>query len=420
MNHVRTATAGTRPKPIVWLNRAGEALRRLGVFDGPLRADSLIRAAQARTGLTSFGDERFREPLAVLIDSIEREAQLHAVGRLITKTRLIASLCTRLRVAEHLRQQPGLLSQSLAPPIVIAGLQRTGTTMLHRLLASDPRLRALLSWEAISPLASPGFAWGVDTRLLQAKLSERALAYMAPEFFAIHPVEAGAPEEDVLLLDYSFLSTVPEATLRVPTYSSWLERQDHRPAYEYMATLLKIMTAQRGPARWVLKTPHHLEYLDVLRSVFPGALIIQTHRDPRQTLASFCSMVFHGRRVFSDQVDAHEVGRHWSRKVGRMLDRAIDVREDCRNEGFFDVEYGDLVRDPVAVIRSLYPGLGMLLDDETLQRMEATRAENPQHKYGKHTYRLADFGLDEANVSPFLTRYQAYFSSRSAAAGARS
>jgi hypothetical protein len=411
MNDGSAAPHSVRPRPIVWLNRTVESLRRLGVFNGPLHADELIRAARSRTGLTDFGDERFREPLSVLVDSIEREADLHATGRLITKTRLIGALCTRLRVAEHLREQPDVLTRSLPAPIVIAGLQRTGTTMLHRLLASDRRLRALLSWEAIAPLPPRGSVLGMDPRVLQAKLSERALAFMAPEFFAIHPVEAGAPEEDVLLLDYSFLSTVPEATLHVPSYAAWLERQDNRPAYEYLATLLKIMTAAAGPTRWVLKTPHHLEYLDVLRSVLPGSTIIQTHRDPLQTLASFCSMVFHGRRVFSDRVDAREVGRHWSRKVGRLLDRAVTVRERVRDEGFVDVQYEDLVRDPIAVIRTLYPALGLSLDEETLHRMEATRSQNPQHKYGKHRYRLEDFGLDEANVAPFLTRYRAYFAS---------
>src|SRR6185503_18919343 len=126
------------------------------------------------------------------------------------------------------------------------------------------------------------------------KLSERTLAWLAPEFFAIHPVEADAAEEDVLLLDHSFTSQAPEATLHVPTYAAWLETQDLEPAYRYLARALKLLSWQKPRQFWVLKTPHHMEYLDELFRVFPGATVIQTHRDPQKTMGSFCSMVAHG------------------------------------------------------------------------------------------------------------------------------
>jgi hypothetical protein len=415
------------------VNQLGQGLGALGLqppgsWAGPLTVSDLIAAARRRTGLSDFGDEAFREPLERLLWSIEAEARLHTVGRLITRTRLVGALATRLRVREFVRRHPAVLEGALPPPIVIAGLQRTGTTLLHRLLASDPELRALLSWEAIAPVApgavTPagsrglgaslgarlrGGVAGTDPRVLQARLSVRALSYMAPGFFAIHPVEPEAPEEDVLLLDYSFLSTVPEATLHVPSYGRWLETQDHTPAYEYMATLLRVLSAQRGPRRWILKTPHHLEYLDVLRQVFPGVRIIQTHRDPARTLASLCSMITHGRGVFSDHVDPHEVGREWSRKVGRMLERSLAVRAAAHDEGFVDVSYYDLVRDPVGEVRRLYERLGLACSPATRERLEATRRDNPQHKYGRHAYRLEDFGLSERGVEPLLAAYRARF-----------
>jgi hypothetical protein len=111
---------------------------------------------------------------------------------------------------------------------------------------------------------------GRDPRLLQAKLAERALAYLAPDFFAIHPVEAESPEEEVMLLDYTFLSTVPEATLRVPSFSSWLEDQDQGPAYRYLRRLLKLLAWKQEGRRFVLKTPHHLEWFDTLLDGVPG------------------------------------------------------------------------------------------------------------------------------------------------------
>jgi len=402
-----------RPRVLSLINRAGESLRGLGVGDGPLRVEGLIRAARERTGLSDFGDESFREPLSVLVRSIDAEAELHTVGRLITQIRLVGALCTRLRVADRLRREPSIQGVALAPPIVIAGLQRTGTTMLHRLLASDLHLRALRSWEAIAPVApTRAFPFEINPRLLQARLSERALSYMAPEFFAIHPVEADAPEEDVLLLDYSFLSTVPEATLHVPSYARWLESQDHTPAYRYMATLLRLLSHQGGAGRWLLKTPHHLEHLDVLRKVFPGAQVIQTHRDPARTLASFCSMIWHGRGVFSDHVDPISVGKEWSRKTGRMLERSLFVRESARDVGFVDVSYYDLIDRPVDVVRQLYAELGLTFGEDTEARVVATREGNPQHKYGKHSYRLEDFGLTREGVEPLFATYRSRFGVR--------
>jgi hypothetical protein len=232
------------------------------------------------------------------------------------------------------------------------------------------------------------------------------LAYMAPAFFAIHPAEASAPEEDVLLLDATFMSTTPEATLHVPTYSRWLEQQDHTAAYEDFRMLLRILAHQRGPSRFVLKTPHHLEYLDVLRKVFPGVRIVQTHRDPARTLASFCSMVWHGRGVFSDHVPASEVGEHWSRKVGRLLDRSMAARAAAEDEGFFDVSYYDLTGDAVRTVRDLYDALGLEFTPGVERRMQRTRSDNPQHKYGTHRYRLEDFGLDASRVEPLLDAYR--------------
>ncbi|HXC52008.1 MAG TPA: sulfotransferase [Candidatus Limnocylindrales bacterium] len=400
-----------RPRAIRLVNSIGERLRGLGVGAGRWSEDELIRAARRSTGLSDFGDERFRVPLAVLLDSLESEARLHTVGRLITKARLVAALATRLRMRDYVVRHPQILQSQLPPPVVIAGLQRTGTTMLHRLLASDPRLRAVLSWEGMAPIPSGG-RLKVDTRYAKARASERALAYMAPAFFAIHPVEASAPEEDVLLLDCTFMSTTPEATLHVPTYASWLETQDHTAAYEDFRTLLAILAHHHGPSRFVLKTPHHLEYFDVLRRVFPGVQIVQTHRDPARTLASFCSMVWHGRGVFSDDVPRAEVGDHWSRKIGRLLARSMAVREQARDEGFLDVSYYDLIDDPVRTVGELYAGLGLRLTPDAERSMIATKKRNPQHKHGQHRYRLADFGLDADGVEPLFAAYRKKFGVR--------
>lgn len=396
-----------RPKPVALANRAGRTLSQLGVPVVSLERDSLLRAAENRTGLSDFGSDAFLEPLGVLLRSIEHEAELTPVGRLITRTRLVGVLSNRLLAEEAFKKHPEILDEPLTAPVVIAGLQRTGTTMLHRLIAADGDFRALASWEALNPAEPPTSRWQRgNPRLRAARLSEKGLAYLSPDFFAIHPVEAESPEEEVILLDYSFLSTVAEATLNVPTYSAWLEQQDQTPAYEYLAKLLKYLQWQRRGERWILKTPHHLEWLDTLLKVFPDAKVIQTHRDPVKTMASFCSMIAHGRGVFSDAVDPADVGRHWGDKVVRLIDRAMKTRERASRGTFIDVSYYDLMDDPMAQVRRIYDFIERDLTDARMNAMKNSLRVNVKNKYGKHRYQLESFGLTRESFEPRIAAYR--------------
>ena len=393
-----------RPRAVALANGVIGALGRGGHEHGavarlwPLEVPALVRAARRRTGLEDFGDEGFVPALERLVAAMREEARLSPVGHVIQHARLVEALGVRLRLRALERAHPELEALELPPVVVIAGVQRTGTTKLHRLLAADPDARALRSWEALDPVPRPGEGRGQGhRRQRRARLAQGALAYLAPDFFAVHPVEADAPEEDVLLLDLSFMSQTPEATMHVPSYARWLEAQDHAPAYRLLRRLLRVLTWQAPGRRWVLKTPEHMEHLGALLEVFPGATIVQTHRDPLETMASFCSMVAHGRGVFSDHVDPHEVGRHWIRKVRRMGLRALDVRRR-HPERFVDVEYAALVRDCMGQIERIYAALGEPIGARAREAMRGLDAREVQHKHGVHRYALEDFGLTREDV----------------------
>lgn len=394
-----------RPRAIAALNALGRALARVGARPS-LAAEDLVAAARRQTGLTDFGDEWFREPLGHLTESIETEARLTPLGRFIMRGQLARTLASRLRAHELLTRHPEIADIPLDRVVVIAGLQRTGTTMLHRHLGAMPGARALLAWEALSPLPLRGEPPGDPRkRIAAARTAERGVRYLAPQFFAIHPVEHDAPEEDVLLLDHSFMSQAPEATMHVPSYAAWVERQDQRRAYEHLATLMRILLWQRPGDHWVLKTPHHLEFLDTLFEVFPGARVVQTHRDPHKTTASFCSMVTHGRGIFSDSVDPHEVGRHWMRKIGRVMGAAMRSRDRLPADRFLDVSYYDLIVDPITQLERIHTFAGLPFGEAERATALRTREHQPQHKYGRHGYALADFGLGEADIERELGAY---------------
>jgi len=372
--------------------------------------DALIDEAMRNTGLADFGEPPFRTPFTKLLESIESEGRLHPLGHTIMRGRILTLLENRLRIEAFVRAHPEIEKIDIRRPIVIAGLQRTGTTVLHRLIAEDPRARALLGWEAVAPVPLPGEGERGNARRRRAgKLAELGLRALAPDFFAIHPVEGDAPEEDVLLLDLAFTSQAPEATLHVPTYASWLESCDLVPSYRYLRRVLQVLQWQRGGDFWVLKTPHHMEYLGELLTVFPDAVIVQTHRDPQATTPSFCSMVAHGRGIFSDDVDPREVGRHWLRKVGRMVDRSLEVRDGGASASFVDVSYYDLVRDALGEVRRVYAHAGLHLTPRAADAMRAKSARDVQHRHGRHAYDAHDFGLSTPQIEQVFAGYRARF-----------
>lgn len=405
MNDSQTAFHPYRPRLIQIINRFMQ--RRAAA--PTLSAEALIHIAQQKTGLSDFGDESFREGLDVLCRSLTNEARLHPVGMAIMRFRLIGMLVSRLRLQQQLVLHPQILDEPIERPLIIAGLQRTGTTFLQRLLAADPAARALYAYEAMNPIAPQGL-WSrlPDFRRLVARLSEKALKYMAPQFFAIHPVDATAPEEEVLLMEHSFMSQVPESMANVPSYAAWLATRDLTPVYRYLKSQLQLLQWQQPRRRWVLKSPVHLESLQPLLSVFPDAIIIQTHRDPTRTTGSYSSMMAHGHAVFSDQVDARAVAQHWLNRNIRMVEAGMRVREQFPRS-FVDVYYRDLMQDPMPQVRRIYEFAGLPLSSAALQAIEQSRLDNRQNKHGVHRYDLATFGLTESQIQQAYAAYIEFF-----------
>ena len=398
-----------RPWPVALFNRAGRLARKAGL-GRPLNVDRMVASAQRKTGLSDFGDDWFLEPLHVLVDSINSEARLTTLGNMLQNARFISALSTRLRVQELLGKNPEIRDIELGKIILIAGLQRTGTTALHRLIGADPRIRALYSWEMLNPLPLPNEEAGNPVhRKKRGKMAEKTIRYLAPEFFAIHPIEYDAPEEDIFLLDLSFASQIPEATMHVPTYAKWLEKQDQTRSYEYMRTMLQVLHWLEPCDAWVLKTPQHTEWLDVVLKVFPGILIAQTHRDPKKSIASFCSMVAHGRGILSDHVDPDEIADHWIEKSLRSMRRSIEVRKSVKSSQFIDISYYDLIREPAVELHRIYGRAGIEFDEKAERWWADKASENRKDWYGKHIYKLNSFSIDAAKLDRCCDFYRSEY-----------
>ncbi|MDE0001669.1 MAG: sulfotransferase [Rhodospirillaceae bacterium] len=370
----------------------------------------MIAAARRKTGLNDFGDDWFLEPLNVLVKSINEEARLSSVGTAIQRSRIVSSLSTRLRAVHLIGKHPEILDRDPGRIILIAGLQRTATTTLHRLISADSGVRALSAWEALNPVPLRGEKKGDPRRRIRlAKLAERTIGFLAPDFAAIHPIRFDAPEEDVFLLDLSFMSQSPEAMMHVPGYAAWLERQDHTRAYRYLLVMLKLLQWQRPGRNWVLKTPNHMEHLDVALRVLPNTAVVQTHRDPKKAVASFCSMVAHGRGILSDHVDAGEIARHWVRKMRRMLERSMEVRNPGNADAFVDVSYYDLVSNPIDEVRTIYRRAGVEFTERAENASAALAARDVKDRHGRHVYSLSSFGLNAEEIDRHFAFYTRAF-----------
>lgn len=408
-NHIiiKSSHYGHKPWWFKALNKAWKVSYPLGTRSS-LDKDSLIRAARKATGLKDLGKDFWNEPLDRLLYSMKEEARLHPIGYFISRERMVNLLAIRLRAEELFRRHPEILDQPLYPAWVILGLQRTGTTKLHRLLASDESNRVLLSWEAINPVPLKNDKSGDDKRIAVARMSERALKLMAPGFFAIHPVEHNAPEEDILLLDTTFMSTTPEATMHVPSYADWLEKTDQTEAYAYMVKLLKLLQWQRPGKRWILKSPHHLEFAGLIDKHFEEVRFLWTHREVTECIPSFISMVAHSRVIFSNDVDGHDVATHWIRKTGYMLQKGLEYR--LKNPGkdqFTDIFYHNLKDRSSEVLQDIYR-LDGGITPELLTRFKKTEQDNPMGKYGIHEYNLEDFRVTREDILERTKLYRGF------------
>jgi len=386
------------------------------MLESPVGLDeaSVIDEARRKVGLSDFGDECFRVPMRMLLASLDTEAALTPIGRFVQRQRIVDILVNRLRAEDHFRRHPEILEETITKPLVIVGLPRTGTTMLHRTLAADPRMYSVLWYECRNPSPFPATSCGgCDPRIAEAESQVAAMIEGSPELAAIHPLDARAPDEEILLLEHSFCSTTPEAAANVPSYGKWLDAQDQTSAYVYLRKLLQFLQWQKKQAgsraeRWVLKTPHHLGFMDVLFKVFPDACVVQTHRDPLETIPSLASMIHAVWILAADRVDPRDVGRQWSDKMATALTRCMRVREQ-HPDRFIDVWYMDAVKDPIGEVRRIYEFIGFPLPALAENAMRDFVARNPREKRPPHHYTLAQFGLTEPGIARDFAEYRRRF-----------
>ncbi|HQR04398.1 MAG: sulfotransferase [Proteobacteria bacterium] len=375
----------------------------------------LDEASKRADGLTDFGPEDFRPGLEAVISAMNGEGGLSELGEQILGGRIIEMLKNRLVIEDYFYRYPEIADEQIEGPIVIVGLPRTGTTLLQRILSVDPRFYPILWWETRypAPVNDPATDKGPDPRIDLAKAEVKALIEANPVLMSIHPWDATGADEEGMLLEHSFRSFF-DAYVDIPGYTRWMWDNDQTPAYEYLKRVLKFVQWQKrqrgiqaGP--WVLKAPHHLRQIDVLFKVFPDTRVIQTHRDPLQTIPSIASFHFNLWQVYMKNPDPTRVGRQWSDIWARGMQETMQYRDASAADRFLDIWFADTLTKPLEVVKTIYDFLGYSFPEDTKEKMQVFLEANSRDKRPVHDYTMEYFGLSEAQIRQDFAGYRARY-----------
>ena len=395
-----------RPAWVRLLNHLGAKLVDPPAFVA-LDEPSLLATAQRLTGLDDFGDDAWREPFGILLADIENEANLNLIGRILTRYDLLRSLVFRLRMAEAEKRHPEILDERIDAPIIITGLGRTGTSILHEAMAQDPRLRAPLGWELRYPATKT-----VDDDERVAMTADEVDLWMevVPEFAPIHEISIDGPEEDCVGLQHEFASQVWSGTNRVPNFDLWMATRGWTQAFAFQRRLLQHLQFGKPTPRWILKGIY-ASCLPNVFAEFPDAKVVMTHRDPLTVMASMANMLATLRWQRSETVDYKEIVAPLSFGIPLVLDMVVEQRRTgvLPDDRCIDVRFAELMADQIGTIAGIYDDLGLSLTDDAAERIQNYLRAKPRGRHGGHSYRIEDLGLDRAEMRRSFANYMRYF-----------
>ena len=375
-----------------------------------LSEDAVLREAVEQTGLSDFGADDFRERLGVWLASVDEDAELGAIGRIGAFRDCVRYAANRLRFEDLWRRHPEIDEVEIARPIIIAGLPRSGTTHLLNLIAADTRLRSLPYWESLEPFPDPRETQGpdgVDPRLARCRESYAVQEGMLPLLKNMHDMAPEHVHEEIELQALDFSSYLPEWIATVPRWRDYYLAHDQTAHYAYLKRGLKALQWLRGPDRWVLKSPQHMEQLGPLLATFPDATIALTHRDPVSVITSAITMLAYGDRLRRTRVDPPAVASYWIDRIEKLLRACVRDRDLVPATQSIDVPFHEFMADDVAMVERIYQLADLALTAEARSELEGFMSDNARGKHGRVVYDLkADFGVDPAALR---RRFDFYF-----------
>lgn len=399
---------GFKLKPLpAWIRAANTAAALLGAESIAWSPERLMAKAAKTSGLEPNFPAHVHEALAVLCHDLQKECHLHWLGVANTENLLVSGLAAMLRVEKIFAENPSLAREPLNSPMVIAGLPRSGTTFLHRLLSAAPDAVGVPLHRHFFPVShSP-----LDYRYLEAKLKFYPWQAASHSYGldAIHLVRPDLPDECNFGMRLSGRSMIFWATSPVHGYLRWLLAQDLKECYGLYRKVLILHQRANPGRRLTLKCPHHLAWLPALVEALPEATIVQTHRDPLECVSSECKLILSLHGISVRELDWRRTVESNHLKVRTYAERALAFAHTPAGARIHHIDYRQLVRDPVGVAREVHQRAGLSFSDSQKATLSEFAAENRQYKHGKNHYSADQFGIDRARIAKEFGDYRERF-----------
>ncbi|MFM8563473.1 MAG: sulfotransferase family protein [Acidimicrobiia bacterium] len=369
--------------------------------------------AIARTGLDDFGPMDFVDRLDMWLEEVASDPDRLGIGQLSLRNSCVRYAANRLLTRDLLRRHPEIHDIRITRPIIIVGLPRTGTTHLLNVLSADTRLRSMPLWESYEPIAMPHEAPGVDgvdPRYARCSREWEQMQMVTPHVALMHPMDPDHVHEEIELMLPDFSSYNLEWVARCPRWRDYYLSHDQQPHYDYMHTMLKVLTFLRPRSRWILKSPQHFEQIGPLLRTFPDATIVMTHRDPVSVIQSAATMMTYAARMAYRTIDPGWYIDYWTDRIEKLLTAAVRDVHLIPEGRRVDVRFQDFMADDRATIHRVFEFAGHSLDEQATRQIEQ-RLEN-RSREGQATVEYdvrADFGRQPAEIRERFVAYMEKF-----------
>ena len=343
-----------------------------------------------------LSESSFIEPFNILIDSLNQEANLSFAGKFAAEYQIKQHIRNRLAISKSYED---IKDPKVTKPIFVIGLPRSGTTFLFNLLSQDEAHRSPLFWEMMKPLpmVKPN-SFNETIRIKQSDLVLYFKEKFIPKLDDLHAIRSSSPEECLLIKVFALQSILYFYMANTPTYLDYLSDCETRIAYGWHFKFLSILETLKKPERWLLKDPSHLGNLDEILSYYPDASFIHITRDPAETLPSICSLTAQVRKGFSTSIDLNDLGKKTLSFWEKSNSKNESQKSKFASHKYMQVQYKDLIDDPINLIKDVYKNFSFYLNDSTLKKMTDYVEAGSIEAKAKHKYSLEDYGLERAEV----------------------